>query len=114
VLVEVINPDQSVFLSMRYILDNIVLTQETVNWAKTSQQPLVLLKLDFAKAYDRVSWKFLFQAMETLGFSQEFISWTKLLFSGATASMCLNGALSKCFEIAEECAKGAPWRCTYF
>jgi hypothetical protein len=61
---EVISPDQSAFLPMRYILDNIVLTQETLNWAKTSKQPLVLMKLDFAKAYDRVSWYFLFRAME--------------------------------------------------
>jgi hypothetical protein len=52
VLVEVINPDQSAFLPRRYILDNIVVTHETINWAKTSKQPLVLLKLDFAKAYD--------------------------------------------------------------
>jgi hypothetical protein len=70
VLMEVISPDQSAFLPMRYILDNIVLTQEILNWAKTSKQLLVLMKLDFVKAYDRVSWCFLFWAMEALGFDK--------------------------------------------
>lgn len=82
---EVISPDQSAFLLLRYILDNIVLTQEIVNWAKVSKQPLFLLILDFAKAYDRVSWRFLFGAMRALGFDQTFINMTKLLFIGATA-----------------------------
>jgi hypothetical protein len=30
----------------------------------------VLMKLDFVKAYDRVSWCFLFWAMEALGFDK--------------------------------------------
>jgi hypothetical protein len=100
VLIELISPDQSAFLPMRYILDNIVLTQETINWAKVSKQPLLLLKLDFAKAFDRVSWSFLFHAMEALGFDQTFVKLTKLLFTGATASVCVNGAPTKPFSVS--------------
>jgi hypothetical protein len=108
VLLEVISPDQSAFLPRCYILDNIVLTQETINWAKTSNQPLVLLKLDFAKAYDRVSWRFPFKAMEVLGFDDRFIRMTKLLFSGASASVCLNGAPTKLFDISRGVRQGCP------
>jgi hypothetical protein len=36
VLMELISPDQSTFLPMRYILDNIFLTQETIAHAKQS------------------------------------------------------------------------------
>jgi hypothetical protein len=84
---------------MRYILDNIVLTQETINWAKVSKQPLLLLKLDFAKAYDRVSWPFLFRAMEAIGIAPEFVHMTKLLFNGAKALVCVNGTPSKPFPV---------------
>ena len=44
---DVINPEQTTFLLLRFILDNIVLIQETLHWAKASKQPLIFLKLDF-------------------------------------------------------------------
>jgi hypothetical protein len=48
----VISPEQTTFLSLRFTLDNNVLTQEALHWAKFSRQPTVFLKLDFSKAYD--------------------------------------------------------------
>ena len=42
---DVISPEQTAFLPLRFILDNIVLTQETLHWAKTSRQPTVLIFL---------------------------------------------------------------------
>lgn len=41
VLMEVVSLDQSSFLSMRFILDNIFLTNETIHHAKKTSQPLV-------------------------------------------------------------------------
>jgi hypothetical protein len=50
---EVVDIDQTTFLPiMKYILDNILLMQETINWVQRSNQTLVFLKLDFVKAYD--------------------------------------------------------------
>jgi hypothetical protein len=54
VLMEIMNPDQSAFLLLHFILDNIFLTQETIVWADHTKQPLIFLKLDFAKAFDIV------------------------------------------------------------
>lgn len=67
VLCDIVSPEQTAFLPMRFILDNMVLTQETLHWAKTSRQPTIFLKLDFSKPYDKVSWHFLFRTMEKLG-----------------------------------------------
>ena len=50
-------------------------------------QPLLFLKLDFAKAYDKVYWEFLFQVLEKIGVDPRFISYVKLLFCGAAASL---------------------------
>lgn len=65
---EVISPDQAAFLPMRFILDNLFLMQETIEHAKKSEQPLLFLKLDFTKAYDKVDLDFLFRAMSLMGF----------------------------------------------
>jgi hypothetical protein len=108
ILMKVISPDQSAFLPLRYILDNIVLTQENLNWAKTSKQPLILLKLDYIKAYDIISWVFLFRAMEELGFDRAFVEMTQLLVSGASAEVCLNGSPSKRFQILRGMHQGCP------
>lgn len=52
-LMEVISLEQLAFLPLSFILNNIVLVQETLHWAKTSKQPTIFLKLGFSKAYDK-------------------------------------------------------------
>lgn len=86
-LSDVISPEQTAFLPLRYILDNIVVTHETLHWAKASRQPLVFLKLDFTKAYDKLSWKFLFHAMRSMCINEQFVGWVQLLFGNATAAV---------------------------
>jgi hypothetical protein len=78
---------------MRFILDNILLTQETMAWAEFSEQDLIFLKLDFSKAYDRVDWQFLFGALCNFGFPEEFVAITKLLFTDAKAAVKRQGCL---------------------
>lgn len=99
ILKDVISPEQTAFLPLRFILDNIVLTQETLHWARTSKQPTVFLKLDFSKAYDKVSWHFLFHAMREINISEKFISWVKLLFENASAIVNLDGNQGDNFRI---------------
>jgi hypothetical protein len=108
ILMEVISPDQSAFLPLRFKLDNIFLTHETIAHAKRSKQPLVSLKLDFSKAYDKVDVGFLFQVMERLGFPIEFIRMTKLLFYEARASVSINGRLTQKFVITQGVRQGCP------
>jgi hypothetical protein len=53
---EMVDTNQITFFQMRYILDNVLLVQKTIGWVTWwSNQPLVFLKLDFAKTYDKVS-----------------------------------------------------------
>lgn len=78
ILRDVISPKQTTFLPLRFILDNIVLTQETLHWTKSSKQPTVFIKLNFSIAYDKVTWRFLFQAMKRTNGSEKFIEWVKL------------------------------------
>lgn len=99
VLAKIISFDQSVFLPMRYILNNLFLTHETIAYAKQSGQPLLFFKLDFSKAYDKVDLKFLFSALERLGFPALFIGMTRLLFQNAAARVSLNGKSISAFPI---------------
>jgi hypothetical protein len=72
-LTNLISEDQSAFLPNRYILDNILTQHEIIQWVKESHQEMVLLKLDFRKAYDTVAWDFLFEAMRRMGMPNSFV-----------------------------------------
>jgi hypothetical protein len=47
IMSEIIHEDQTSFLPMRYILDNVLLQHEAIEWARESRQEMLLLKLDF-------------------------------------------------------------------
>lgn len=104
---DVISLEQMAFLPLRFILDNIVLTQETLHWAKVTKQPTFFLKVDFFKAYDKVSWNF-FSKMQMMNISEKFIKWVKLLFENATATFNLNGGPGNSFKVERGIRQGCP------
>jgi hypothetical protein len=108
IMPEMIHEDQTRFLPMRYILDNVLVQHEVIDWARTSQQDLLLLKLDFQKAYDTVSLSFLFRIMHKIGIPDEYITMTKVLFEDAKVSVCLNGRNSDSFAIGRGVRQGCP------
>ena len=59
-LQDLIDEDQTTFLPIRYILDNIFMQTKIVEWCKFLQRELILLKFDFKKANDIVNLYFLF------------------------------------------------------
>jgi len=69
-----IRPNQTGFIKGRSIIDNIFLAFESMEWALESSQDIVLLLLDFEKAYDRVEWGFLEGTLAKIGFNQTWIS----------------------------------------
>lgn len=58
-LPSLIQPSQTGFVPKRNILNNIFAAEESIEWAVESKQDLVLMLLDFEKAFDRVNWSFL-------------------------------------------------------
>ncbi|KAL0285433.1 UNVERIFIED_CONTAM: hypothetical protein Sangu_2778900 [Sesamum angustifolium] len=70
VLPKVISLSQSGFVPGRLLSDNVLLAQELVHSLESRRPDAnVVFKLDMAKAYDRVSWEFLYQVLrEHAGF----------------------------------------------
>ncbi len=66
VLPHIVRPNQTGFVEGRSILNNVFMVQEALEWAKENNQDLVLLLLDFEKAFDRIEWDFLFKALKML------------------------------------------------
>ena len=79
----VIDSDQIAFLHVLFILNNILLGHESIQWAKESHQNSIFLEVVSNKAYDRVDWTFMFQVLEKLWIPSPFIHMIRLLFQDA-------------------------------
>ena len=105
-LPNVISEDQLAFLPLIYILDNILNLHKMIHWVCELGQSMVLLKLDFQKAYDTVSHHFLFQVMHAFGILDYFYYQIQLLFTGAEASVHINGRATGSFPLQHEVYQG--------
>ena len=70
--------------------------------------PGLLLLIDFEKAFDSVSWSFLYKVLELFGFGNSVIPWIKLFNCNARLSVNQSGNLSSFFYIGRGCRQGDP------
>nr|XP_016450038.1 PREDICTED: uncharacterized protein LOC107774897 [Nicotiana tabacum] len=97
------------FVKWRSIFENILLTQEIVTVIRLRGKPAnVVIKLDMAKAYDRVSWKYLMHVLRKIGFAECFINMIWNLISNNWYSVLINGQASGFFHSTKGVKKGDP------
>jgi hypothetical protein len=79
---KLIGPTQTAFLPGRNIMEGVVILHESIHEMQRKKQSGIILKLDFEKAYDKVNWAFLQQAMRMKGFPLKWCSWIESINSG--------------------------------
>ena len=84
------------------------MAHEIVHNLHKSKEKGVVLKLDYENAYDRVSWTFLFDMLETRNFAQELISWIRQIVVGGSIGILLNGEDSSYFKTGNGLRQGDP------
>jgi len=84
----------------RSILDNNFLALESLEWVVESEQDLVLLLLDFEKAFNRIEWGFIFAGLSKLGFSPKWIKWVSSLYWLTSSLVKVNGESGKDFKLS--------------
>ena len=82
---------QTAFIPDRNILEGVVILHETLHSLKAQKEEGIILKLDFEKAYDRVSWGFLEEVLLTRNFSPTWIGWVMKAVQGGRVAIDLNG-----------------------
>ncbi|XP_059289278.1 uncharacterized protein LOC132042777 [Lycium ferocissimum] len=109
VLPKLISANQSGFLKGRSIIENVLLTQEMITDIRKRGRPAnVVIKLDMAKAYDRVSWLFLIRVLKRMCFADGFVDIIWRLIANNWYSVMLNGQPYGFFHSTRWVKKGDP------
>lgn len=103
-----IGPQQSSFIKGRQILDGALIASELIDSCKRSKSEAVLMKLDFHKAFDSLSWNYIGWVMEEMKFPPKWRSWIRSCITSAAASILINGSPSKLFKLQRGLRQGDP------
>lgn len=99
ILPKLISENESGFVRGRLITENILLAQEIFHGInKESIGGNVVIKLDIAKAYDRVSWDFILAVLRKFGSSKIWIDIIRRSISNNWYSLMINGHIKSFFH----------------
>ncbi|GJW07652.1 RNA-directed DNA polymerase, eukaryota, reverse transcriptase zinc-binding domain protein [Tanacetum coccineum] len=87
-----ISSKQSAFIKGRYILDGSLVLNEVMAWYQKCKKDLMVLKVDFEKAFDSLRWDFLDLVMVKLGFGTKWHKWIFGCLWNARSSILVNGS----------------------
>jgi hypothetical protein len=104
----VVRPTQTAFMPGRHILEGVVVLHETIHELHRKKMDRVLLKIDFEKAYDKVSWDFLQQALRMKGFDPTWCRWIQEFVSRFSIGIKVNDDIGHYFQTRKWLRQGDP------
>jgi retron-type reverse transcriptase len=90
VILRAIHQNQYGFLKSRSIQDCLAWSFEYLHLCHRSKKQLVILKLDFEKAFDKVEHEVILKVLQHKGFPKKWIHWVNGILSPGTSSILLN------------------------
>jgi hypothetical protein len=95
---QLIHKNQYGFIKSRSIQDCLAWTYEYIHQYHHSKKEAVVLKLDFAKAFDTIEHNAIIAMHRSLGFPEQWISRIKSLLGSGSSAVLLNGVHGKSFK----------------
>ena len=108
VLPTIISKDQSGYLKGRFIGENIRTIFDTIEYTKLNQISGMMVLVDFEKAFDSISWSFLFESLKAFDFGNNFMKWIEVIYNKPECCVTNNGFSSNFFEISQGIRQGCP------
>lgn len=111
---DLIDMDQSGFITGRQTQDNIRRVLHIIDQIEKRGLQAVLVSLNAEKAFDCVNWKFLYQVLGRLGFQEKIIRCIQGLYQEPTARIKINGNLTDRFVLQRGTRQGCCLSPTLF
>jgi hypothetical protein len=94
-IIPLIHQNQYGFIKTWTIQDCLVWAFEYLDICHKSKKEIVIIKLDFEKAFDMVEFNDIIDMMRHMGFGNIWISWITKILTSASTSVILNGVPGK-------------------
>jgi hypothetical protein len=107
-MVSCVHKNQYGFIKGRTIHDCLGWSFEYLHQCKMSKREIVVLKLDFEKAFDSIEHEALYLVLRRMGFPELFISWAKNLLETGTSAVLVNGVPGRNFRCKRGVRQGDP------
>lgn len=105
---DLIDEDQTGFLKTRQTQDNVRRALHLLEHMNKNKDESIVLSLDAEKAFDSVSWSYLYLTLQRFGFDVKVISYLKKLYHSPSARIKINGSLSNPVSLKRGCRQGCP------
>ncbi|WOL01716.1 hypothetical protein Cni_G10434 [Canna indica] len=102
-----ISTTQGAFTSGRSSLDSYLSVHETIWACHKRNEDDFLIKVDFQKAFDSISWEFILQMLRARGFPSRWIEWMQHLLC-TDSSLLINGEEGNFFHHRRGVRQGNP------
>jgi hypothetical protein len=94
-IIPLIHQNQYGFIKTRTIQDCLAWAFEYLHLCHKSKKEIVIIKLDFEKAFDMIEYNAIIDMMKHMGFGDLWISWITNILTSASTSVILNGVPGK-------------------
>ena len=103
-----ISEEKTSYVEGREILNHIIQLHEVVHSLKSNKQAGIIIQLDLAKSYNKISWSYIRVVLRAYGFNQNWISWVMALVTTSSFSILLNVSPSRLFTPYRGLRQGDP------
>jgi len=108
VIPKLVDNSQTGFIKGRSIFDNLRTILDILEETDLNDKSGCLISIDFEKAFDSLSWEYLFKVLKTFNFGSEFVKWIQICYTDISSCVVNYKQASPYFKIEKGVRQGDP------
>ena len=107
-LPSLVSMEQACYVEGRKIINNIIQAHKVFHSLTINRKAGMIMQLDIAKAYDKLSWNYIRKLLIAFGFDHSWVRWILALVTSSSFSILVNGSPLEIFSPSRGLRKGDP------